>query len=71
MDKRLCWYQNKNGSIWTCNLTNDLMVELETIIALAIMIYNVEKNSYKLHPMDEQYSMIPSIINEYVLLRIF
>ena len=40
--------------VWTYNLANDLMVELETIIALAIMIYIVETNLYELHPMDEQ-----------------
>ena len=43
------------------------MVELDTIIALATMMYTVETNLYKLHPMDEQCSMI----NEYVLLRVF
>ena len=52
-------------------MTNDLMVELDTIIALATMMYTVETNLYKLHPMDEQCSMILSMINEYVLLRVF
>ena len=41
-------------SVWTYNLANDLMVELQTVIALAIMIYIVETNLYELHPMDEQ-----------------
>ena len=54
MEIRLCWYQNKNGSMWTYDLTNHLMVELETIIALATMTYIVETNLYELHPMDEQ-----------------
>ena len=37
-----------------CNLTNGSMVELDTILALATMIYIVEINLYKLHAMDEQ-----------------
>ena len=54
MEIGLCWYQNKNGSMWTYDLTDHLMVELETIIALATMTYIVETNLYELHPMDER-----------------
>ena len=39
--------------MWTYDLKNHLVVELETIIALAIMTYIVETNLCKLHPMDE------------------
>ena len=44
---------NKNGSMWTYDLTNHLMVELETNTALLTMTYIVETNLYELHPMDE------------------
>ena len=54
MEIGLCWYQNKTGSIWTYDLMDHLMVELESIIALAIMIYYVVTNLYELHPTDEQ-----------------
>ena len=40
--------------MWTYNLTNHSMVALETIIALATIIYIVEKNLYELHPMVER-----------------
>ena len=49
----LCWYRNKNGSMWTYDLTNHLRLELGAIIALATMTYIVETNWYELHPMDE------------------
>lgn len=49
-------YQNETRSMWTYNLTDHLMAELESIIALAIMIYIVVTNLYKLHLMDEQVS---------------
>ena len=47
------WYQNKNKSMWTYDVMDHLLMELETIIALATMTYIVEANSYELHPMDE------------------
>ena len=40
--------------MWTYNLINDLMVELEAILALAIVIYFIDTNLYELHPMNEQ-----------------
>ena len=49
-------YQNETRSMWIYNLTDHLMAELESIIALAIMIYIVVTNLYKLHLMDEQVS---------------
>ena len=52
--------QNETRSMWTYNLTDHLMVELESIIALARMI--VVTTLYKLHPMDEQ--VFNDIIND-------
>ena len=52
MEVGLCWYQNKNGSMWTYDLTYHMMLELETIIALAIMTYIIETNMYALHRTD-------------------
>ena len=34
-------------------LTNHLIIELDTIIAMAIMTYIVETNLYELHPMNQ------------------
>ena len=47
IELRVCWYQNKNGPMWTYALTYHLMLE-ETIIALASMTYVVELNLYEL-----------------------
>jgi hypothetical protein len=38
----------------TYDSTTHLMVELETIIALAIMTYVVKTNMYEAHPMNER-----------------
>ena len=35
MDIGLCWYQKGTNNKWTYNLTIHLMIDLETIIALA------------------------------------
>ena len=40
--------------MWTYDLTDHLMVGLETIFTWATMIYIVKTNLYELHPMDEQ-----------------
>lgn len=42
--------------MWTYDPIDHLMVELNTIIALAIMIYNVGTNLHELHSMDERVS---------------
>ena len=39
--------------MWTYDLTDDLIVEFETIIALATMTYIVKTYLYELHPMAE------------------
>ena len=61
MEIRLWWCQNKNGSMWTYDLKNHLMVELEIIIALAIMTYILETNLYELHPMNER------VFNDFII----
>lgn len=38
--------------MWAYDLTEHLMVGLETIIPLATITYIVEMNLYVLHPMD-------------------
>ena len=43
-----------NNKYWTYDLTDHLMVHLETIIALAFMRYIVELDAYELHPGDEK-----------------
>ena len=52
MDIALCIYHHKNGSIWTYDTINHLIVDFKTIIALATTTYVVETNLYDLHPMD-------------------
>ena len=54
MEIGLCWYQNENGLVWTHNLSNHLIIELEIIIASGSMTHIVETNLYELHPMDYQ-----------------
>ena len=41
---------------WTFDLNDHLMVDLETIIALATMTYIGESNVYELHPGDQKIS---------------
>ena len=50
----LCWYQKGANNKWTYDLIDHLMVDLETIIALATMTYIGESNVYELHPGDEK-----------------
>ena len=42
MEIGLCWYQNDHGSLWTYDLTNHIMVDLETIIALTTITFVVD-----------------------------
>ena len=47
--------------MWTYDLTNDLMVELEAIeLDNATMLYIVENYLYELHPMNEQ------VVNDFI-----
>ena len=38
----LCWYQKGTNKKWTYDLPDNLMVDLETIIALASIKYIIE-----------------------------
>ena len=40
--------------MWTYDLTNHLMIKLETIVALATMTNIVETNLFKLPPTNEK-----------------
>ena len=53
MEIGLCWYQKDQGSLRTYDLTYHIIIDLETIIALATITFVVEKNLYELHPTDE------------------
>jgi hypothetical protein len=39
--------------MWTYDVTDHLMVGLETVISLSTLTYIVETNMYELPPMDE------------------
>jgi hypothetical protein len=39
---------------WSYDLTDHIMVELDTIIALANLTYDAETDTYELHPSDEK-----------------
>lgn len=38
----LCWYQKNHGLLWTYDLTNHIMIDLESIIALATIVVVVK-----------------------------
>ena len=42
MEIGLCWYQKGTKNKWTCDIMDHLMVDLETVIALASMTYIVD-----------------------------
>ena len=54
MEIGLCWYQKGANNVWTYDLIDHLMIDLETIIALASMTYVVGLDVYKLHLGDEK-----------------
>ena len=41
MEIGLCWYQKNHGSPWTYDLTDHIIVGLETLIALATITFVV------------------------------
>ena len=49
--------------MWTYNLTDHLMIDLEKIITLAFMTYIVDLDAYELHPGDEK-GLPTTFINE-------
>ena len=54
LEIELCWYQKDHESLWTYDLSNHIMVDLEIIIALAMVTFVVEKNVYELHSTNEE-----------------
>ena len=50
----LCWYQKFAWFKWSYDLTYHIMVELDTVISLANLTYDVETYSYELHPSDKK-----------------
>jgi hypothetical protein len=54
MESGLCWYKKGTNNKWTYDLTNNLMVDLETIITLAFMTYILDLDAYEFHPRDEK-----------------
>ena len=62
MEIGLCWYKRGTNNKWTYNLTSHLMLDLETIIALASMTYIIDLDGYELHPRDENF--FDNYINE-------
>jgi hypothetical protein len=51
----LCWCQKFAGLKWSHDLTYHIMEELDTVIVLANLTYDVETNTYELHPSDEKF----------------
>ena len=49
MEIGLCWYEIGTNNEWTHDLTDHLMVDLETIIKYASMTYFVDIDVYELH----------------------
>jgi hypothetical protein len=47
-------YQKFAGLKWSYDVTYHIMVELDTVIALANLTYDAMTNTYKLHPSDEK-----------------
>ena len=50
----LRWYKKWTNNKWTYVLTDHLMLDLESIIALAFVIYIVDFVAHDLHPADEK-----------------
>ena len=62
MEIGLCWYQNGTKNKWTYELTNHLVVDLKTIIALAPMTYVIDLDGYELQLGDKTF--FNNFINE-------
>ena len=56
MDFGLHRHQDGTNNKWTYDFTDHLMVELETIIALATMTYIAKLDAYELHPRMKKFS---------------
>ena len=55
MESGLYWYQKRTNNKLTYNLTDHLMVDLETIIGLGVMTYFANLDAYELHPGNENF----------------
>ena len=69
MEIGLHWYKKGINNKWTRDLTNHLMIDLKTIIAIASMPYIIDFDSYELQPGDEKLSttLIKSMLGFYVI----
>ena len=56
MEIGLNWYQKGTNNKWIYDLSDHLMVDLETIIALAIVTYIEKLYAHELHLEDEFFS---------------
>ena len=65
----VCWYQKGTNNKWTYDLTDHLMVEQETMIALASMTCVVDLDAYGLHLGDKQ--VFNNFINECQGFRLY
>ena len=62
MEIDLCWCQKGTNNKWPYDLMDHLMLHLQTIIALASMIYIVDLDAYELKQRDEK--VFNNFINE-------
>jgi hypothetical protein len=57
MEIGLCWYKKGTNNKWTYDLTEHLMLDLETIMTLIFMSYMyINLGAYELHLGDEKCS---------------
>ena len=54
MEIDLCWYVKGTNNKWSHNLTDQLVVNLKTMIVIPFMTYIVDLNAFELHPEDEK-----------------
>ena len=59
----LCWYKRGTNNKWTYNLTDHLMIDLETISALASMTCVIDLDAYELHPGEKKKSLTTLLMN--------
>ena len=62
MEIGLCWCQKGTNNEWTYNFMEHLIIDLETIVALASVTYIVDLDAHELHPGDKKVFKI--FINE-------
>jgi hypothetical protein len=62
MEISLSWYKKGTNNKWTYDFTYHLMIDLETIIAIASMTYVIDLDAFELHLGDEK--LFIDFINE-------